>query len=321
MKQIDLAAAAARLRAAAGIVILVHQHPDGDTLGCGYALAHTLHALGKPVRVLGEDPVPAMFRYMLEGLPETEPQPGWLVTAVDVADEHLLGPSLAARYGGRVDLCVDHHSTNTGFAAETVLDPDAAAAAERIGELVDTLGVPLNRTIAACLYAGISTDTGCFRYSSTTAATHRYAARYMDLGVPAAALNRAFFETKTRTYAALERLALDTLRFYCGERVAVLYVTQEMFRRSGSNEEEYVKIAPLTRQIEGVLVGVALRERTDGTFKISLRSHEPIDAAAICARMGGGGHARAAGCASEAGLEASIAAIVRYTEEALAAHG
>ena len=112
-------------------------------------------------------------------------------------------------------------------------------------------------------------------------------------------------------------MAFDGLRYYCNGRAALVAVTQAMFRESGSSDEEFVKISARTRQIEGVLVGVAIRERPDGSFKISLRSHAPVDAAALCARMGGGGHPRAAGAESYMPLEETIAMVVGVVEEAL----
>jgi len=321
MKRIDLNTAAQRLLEASAVRILTHNHPDGDTLGSAYALAHALRALGKAVCVACEDPVPAMFAYMAEGLPPCTLLPdACLLVCVDVADKHLLGTEFAARYGDQIDLNIDHHPTNTLFAKETLLDPDAAAAAEVVSDLIDALGAPLDLRTAACLYAGISTDTGCFRYANTTARSHRCAARYMDLGLRTEPLDRAFFETDTRTYLALERMAFDGLRYYCGGRVALVAVTQEMFARSGSNEEEFIKIVARVRQIEGVAVGVAIRQRQGGNYndyKISLRSVEPIDAAAICAKMGGGGHIRAAACVSALPLEETIAMVVGYIEEAL----
>ena len=323
MKRIDLAATARRLHNAGVVSIFVHSHPDGDTLGSGFALAHALRALGKEARIFSEDPIPAMFDYMREGVAvlspaDLMPDPAFLVT-VDVAAAHLLGDVLAARYGGRIDLGIDHHATNNLFAAETYLDPSAAATAEMVSDVIDALGVPMTKLMAACLYAGISTDTGCFRYSITTARSHRYAARYMDLGVETEPLDRAFFETHTKSYLALERMCLNNLRYFCGGRVAVVAATQAMFEQSGSDDEEYMKITARTRQIEGVIVGVSIRERPDGSYKISLRSHAPIDVAAIASRMGGGGHARAAGCNSDLPLEETIQAIVGYIEEALEA--
>ncbi len=316
MKLIDTQQAAHRLKAAHALRVLAHSHPDGDTLGCAFALAWAAHRLGKDVCVLCEDPTPPMFAFMSEGLPQREREDGLLV-CVDVADEHLLGERLGKRFGGQIALSIDHHAANRLFAAETCAYPTAAATAEIVSDIIDLLGVLMDQTIAACLYAGISTDTGCFRYSNTTARSHRYAARYMDLGVPTETLDRAFFETKTKTYAALERMAFEGLRFYCDERVAMIVVTQEMFRKSGSNEDEFIQLVPQTRQIEGVLVGVSFREREDGTFKISLRSHAPVDASEICAKMGGGGHARAAGCASGKPLEEAVAEVIGHITTAL----
>jgi len=318
MKLIDIHTAASRLHEASNLRVLAHAHPDGDTLGSAYALAHALRALGKDACVYCEDPVPAMFAFMEEGLPSCflPSDPSFLI-CVDVADRHLLGTRFAALYGDKIDLNIDHHPTNTLFARETLLDPTAAAAAEVVSDLIDALSVDLDTRAAACLYAGISTDTGCFRYANTTARSHRLAARYIGLGVRTEPLDRAFFETDTRTYLALERMALESLRYYCKDRVALVAVTREMFARSGSNEEEFIKIVARVRQIEGVEVGVAIRQRQCGDYKISLRSQEPIDAAAICARMGGGGHARAAGCASELPFEETIAMVVGHIEEAL----
>jgi len=313
---IDLNTAAARLLSAGAVRILAHNHPDGDTLGSAWALAHALRALGKDVLVQCEDPSPAMFSFMPQGLEETEREDA-LVVAVDVADESLLGNTFTEIYGGRVALNIDHHRTNTLYAAENLVDAEACACAEVVGDLIGAMGAPITAHIAACIYAGISTDTGCFRYANTSARSHRWAAHCMDLGVETEPLDRAFFETDTKTYLALERMAFDNLRYYCGGRLAIVAVTQAMFRQSGSNEDEYIKIVARTRQIEGVLVGVAIREKPDGSFKLSLRSHAPVDAAAIAARMGGGGHPRAAGAASVLPLEETIATIVGYVEEAL----
>ncbi|MCL2107197.1 MAG: bifunctional oligoribonuclease/PAP phosphatase NrnA [Oscillospiraceae bacterium] len=314
--RIDIAKAAGRLQSAEAVRVLTHQHPDGDTLGSAYALAYALRTLGKRACVLCEDAIPADYAFITEDWRADELAHG-LVAAVDVADERLLGKGLAARFAGRVDLCVDHHPTNSLYAAETLLEPKAAACAELVLLLIDALGVPLDEYIAACIYTGITTDTGCFRYANTTARTHRLAARCMERGISSHALDTRFFETKTRSYAALERMALDQMRDYCAGRVALTAVTQAMFRESGSNEDEYIRICALPRQIEGVLVGVSVRERADGVYKISLRSNGPIDASAIAARMGGGGHFNAAGCESELGLEETIEKIIGYIEEAL----
>ena len=131
--------------------------------------------------------------------------------AVDVADPKLLGKRLEERYAAHIDLCIDHHGSNTLYAAQTLLDASAGAACEVIYEVLRELGVEMDEQIADCIYTGLSTDTGCFRYSNATARTHRIAADMIDCGADAPIINQVMFETKTRTYAALERLALDSL--------------------------------------------------------------------------------------------------------------
>ena len=194
-----------------------------------------------------------------------------------------------------------------------------ACSPRRIYEVLRELGVEMDEQIADCIYTGLSTDTGCFRYSNATARTHRIAADMIDCGADAPIINQVMFETKTRTYAALERLALDSLETYCNGRAALITVTQEMYRLSGSNESECDPIASLPRQIEGVLVGAMLREKADGTFKASVRTHRPVDAAELCKRMGGGGHPRAAGCQLEGPLECAKKVLLQQIRAVLEA--
>lgn len=316
--QIDVKAAARLLESQDDILILSHGHPDGDTLGCGFALCRGLQRLGKRARVECADPIPEKYGYLWQEVAE-QPFAPRLIVAVDVADPKLLGKPAEDAYAGRIDLCIDHHGSNTLFARQTLLDASAGAACEVIFAVLRELRAEIDAQIADCIYTGLSTDTGCFRYSNTTARTHRIAAEMIDCGADAAIINQVMFETKTRTYAALERLALDSLALYENGRAALVTVTQEMYRLSGADESECDPIASLPRQIEGVLIGVMLREKADGTFKASVRTHRPVDAAALCRRMGGGGHPRAAGCQLEGPLERAKAELLRNIEAVLEA--
>lgn len=277
------------------ILLLSHSHPDGDTLGSATALAHALSTMGKKVCVKCGDRIPAAYNFMFEDLdsPEFEPE---LIVAIDVADEKLLGEEFDGIYRGKIDLCIDHHGSNLHYAKKLCLEAAYASTAEIVYNLLGIMNAPVTPVMASALFAGVSTDTGCFRFSNTTAQTHRIAAALIDAGADTRMIIQVFFETKTRSFAALERLANDSMKMYFDGKCAVITVTQDMFRRSGSDETETDRIANIPRRIEGVLVGVMLRELKDGGYKASVRTNGDIDASAICKRLGGGGHRGAGGC-------------------------
>lgn len=291
---IDLKTAVEFLENNDNFLILTHVHPDGDTLGCGFALCEALQILGKKAVVRCADPMPKNCAYL--GKLSDEDIKTENIIAVDVADEKLLGKDFEERFSGRVKLCIDHHGSNRLYAEQTLLDAKAAAACEIVLDVIRMLGVEVTKSIANCIFTGLSTDTGCFRYSNVTPKTLRMAADMIEKGAESSRINVIMFETKTKTYVALERLALESMKMYFDGRCAFVTITQEMFCESGSNESEVDGIAAIPRQIEGVLVGVTMREKADGTFKVSMRSHEGVDVSEICATLGGGGHARAAGC-------------------------
>ena len=273
------------------ILILTHANTDGYTLGCGYALCRALMKIGKICSVINADNIPKKYNYLFDDIVEIKFKPDYIV-AVDVATVNLLG-GLEEQY--KVDMCIDHHSTNTEY-ADLLLLEDVPAACQIMYDVVLALGIEVDKKIADCLYTGLTTDTGCFRYDSTTAQTYRVAADLIEAGADNGRINRIMFETKTKTYARLERLAIESMRFYEHERVAVITVTQEMFQLTGSNAQETEGLAPLTRQIEGVEIGITIQEKPDGTCKASIRTFESVNAAELAKCFGGGGHAQAAGC-------------------------
>lgn len=303
-RMIDVAETAAMLRQADNIVILTHQYPDGDTIGSAFALYRALTGLGKRARVECTDEIPEKYDYLLTDSesPSFEPE---LIVAVDVADEKLLG-GLQNVYGGRIDLCIDHHGSNTEYADYLLLRADYAAAAMVVCEVLRAMDIRFDSAIAECIYTGISTDTGCFKYSNAGAYAHRMAADMMDIGIRYDMINRMMFDVKSRARVELERRALSGMRFYNNGKIAVMPITCAMITESGAAENDMEGLAPLPRQIEGVWVGVTMREKPGGEFKISVRTGNHADASAICKELGGGGHIRAAGCALEGPLDHAI---------------
>ena len=284
---------AAFLRGNDNFHILTHAYPDGDTLGSGYALCLALQQLGKNAAVIITE-LPKDYLFLTRSLKKQDFTVQTVVT-VDVADEKLLGAN-REQYEGHIDLCIDHHQISRVNAPLKHVEPDAAANCEILYRLFRFMGITVTKEIADCLYTGISTDTGCFRYNNTTAETLRIAADLLELGADNAAINKVMFETKTKKKLALEREVYDTLEYYLDDKCAVIAVTLEMCRKLGVRSDELEGLASIPRQIEGVLLGMTLREREEGGFKVSVRTDSKVNAAQLCAKFGGGGHAAAAGC-------------------------
>lgn len=314
---IDLERAVSLLRGAQDIEILSHHFPDGDTLGCAAALCRALQLMGKRARCTCADPVSEKYDFLFDEI-ERQEFPAKFVVSVDVADIKLLGPVLAAKHAGRIDLCIDHHGSHQDFAENSYVDSTAAAACEIIYEVICRLGVVPDQAIAQAVYTGITTDTGCFRYSNTTARTHEIAAQVIRTGIDAGDINRRMFETKTRARLEMERSVLDSIAFYFDARCAVMCISRAMIEASGADEGDLDGLSAIPRQIEGVLVGVTMRERKIGGYKVSLRTQPQVNAAKICAEFGGGGHVAAAGCTIEEDFESAreklLAAIGKVLE-------
>ena len=221
---------------------------------------------------------------------------------VDVADIKLLG-DYYSQFEGRVDLNIDHHISNTKYAKKLYLDPDAAACAECVFDILTELKVEIDKDIANALYTGLSTDTGCFRFSNVTARTHEIAAKLYKIGINASDINRVMFETKSKNQFALEKMIVDKAEFYFNDKCMLLTVTLEMLEKTGCDTSDLDGIAPISRSVEGVVAGVTLKQIAEDKFKVSLRTLEPINASEICNKLGGGGHKAAAGCTLVGDLE------------------
>lgn len=302
------------LKSAQQILILTHKSPDGDTLGSGFALCRALIKLGKNAAVVCSGPIPKRYDYLRAG--ERSIENPDLIVAVDIATTDLLGETLSV-YKERIDLCIDHHGSNGKFAKFTFVDATSAATCEILIEVINKLGVIIDKDIANCLYTGIATDTGCFRYSSTTPKTLKTAAALVEHGAESAALNKLLFETVSKERLELEKLALQSLEYHCGGEVAVMVVSLDMMEKSRAEESETEGIPAIPARIEGVEAGITLREKEDGSYKISVRTVRKLNASQICSKFGGGGHACAAGCRLTDNLETAKRKIVGAVRDAL----
>lgn len=292
--------AAARLKTFDNVLILTHIRPDGDTVGCAAALCAGLRALGKTAYLL---PNPGLTDNTAPYFAPYAAPEGFLpdkVVSTDIATVGLF-PENALPYRDRVDLAMDHHPSFESFARENIVRPEAAACGELIYDILRELW-PITPEIALPLYVAVSTDTGCFQYSNTTADTHRVAAALMDTGIDYRAVNKRFFRTKTRKRLALEADMLRTMEFHDDGRVVLLSVPISLMERVGATESDAEDLSSLGGLIEGTDCAVTMRELRPDVWKLSVRTGPRVNATSVCRLLGGGGHAAAAGCTVEAPL-------------------
>lgn len=313
--KINVQQAAEFLKSNDDFLILMHASPDGDTLGCGYALCGALQRMGKHARAVCPDEIPHKFDYMFAAVKEQEFEPK-AVVCVDIADTKLLGDMKAV--GDTAKLCIDHHESNTDYAEMSFVSPKYAAACEMVYEVIDALGVPFDKDIANCIYTGIATDTGCFKFSNTTSQTHIYAAEMIRSGAEFAMINYIHFDLKTHGRIKLEQEVLKNIRYFENGHIALISVPLSLVESLPDVDSDDVgALATLPCQIAGVDIGICVKERNSGVYKVSLRTSLHVSASELCALFGGGGHSRAAGCTIKGTLEEVENSIVKVSCEAI----
>lgn len=284
-------------------LVLTHVRPDGDTVCSAAALCSALRRAGKKA-VMYRNPG-ITDRYV----PLAEPYFGDIpenpcVIAVDVADVRMFPEG----WEGDVDICIDHHPLNPGFAPITYVDGSKASCGEIIMDVIVNLCGTLNKEEAMLLYVAVSTDSGCFCYGNTTAETLRAAARLIDCGAENAKLNKLFFRSYTLARLRLEGMIYAGLQSFRDGMINIAVVTLEMLRECGATEDDCEDLASVPGRICGSIVNVLIREIEPGRCKVSVRTTEEVDASAICGRFGGGGHKMASGCTLN--IDPEIAAIL-----------
>ena len=279
-------------------LILTHVRPDGDTLGCASALCIALRKLGKTAYLLHNPGELRLYSEFLTFQWAPEDYVPEHVIAVDIATEDLLPPGAHQSWRGRIEVCVDHHVSNEGFAGQLCLDANACACGEILYRVCRELGV-LDEEIARALYIAISTDCGGFIYSNTTPETHRVAAELMEFG-DFRRVNKHFFQTRSFKRLKLESMVLASEAFYADGKVCIGTVSLADKASVDADDGDCDELASYAAEIEGVQCAATLRELRPDVWKISMRGVDTYaDCNRICNRLGGGGHAAAAGATVE----------------------
>ncbi len=313
MKALTLNEVAAYLKEHDHYVILTHRRPDGDTTGCAAALCRGLRLLDKTAWIWDNPQFTPKLRPFVEGMTVAEVESDLTVLSVDIATEGLFPLNIPEELRA-VELLIDHHGRNDGFAKVGYVDPAAAACGEIILELLTLMGVEPDKDTAEALYVAISTDTGCFRFSNTTANTLMSAAACKNWGADTFTINRNFFMTKRPARLKLDAYLANTTEFYGEGKVAVSMIPQQIRTELALTPDDIDDISGFGREIEGVEIAVMIRQEAEGG-KLSVRTSPDFDASAICARLGGGGHKAAAGATVPGGVEDAKKAILCVLEE------
>lgn len=283
------------LRERDNFLIITHRRPDGDTLGCAAGLAAGLIEAGKTAYMLFNPEATARYTPYVEKYWAPDGYQPSFVIAVDIATPDLF-PRGGDAYVRDIALCIDHHPSNTGYAGLTCLDVTKASCGEIIYEILTALNGKISAETAASLYVAVSTDTGCFAYSNTNANSLRVAAALVDAGAPIGVLNKVLFRTKAKSRLMIEAMIITDMGFYFDGAVAIATITRDMLNKAGASENEMDDVAGIPNSIEGVVVGITIRELSGpNDCKVSIRTTPLVNANALASRFGGGGHAMASG--------------------------
>jgi len=278
-------------------LVVSHIMPDGDSIGSLLSMADILKKMDKEVTCIINDTIPNKYRFLpgIENIIEEKELKCDVLIALDCGDEERLGLSQKLRNYAKTIVNIDHHKSNSEFGDLNLIYENASSVGEIIYLIAKDFGITIDYAMALCIYTSIITDTGSIKYSNTTPTALRILADLTEIGVQPDYISRKVFETKSREYTTLLKMALDTLEIY-NENISVISITKNMMEESKAKEEDTDGMINFAREIEGVEVAVLLREKDDSTIKVGLRSNEWCDVSKIAEEFDGGGHARASGC-------------------------
>lgn len=311
---------AEELRKAPKVALFSHVSPDGDCLGSMLGIGLALEAMGKEVIMYNPDPIPYYLQFLpgVTKIQATIPEPlPETVLFVDCSDLQRVELTENDFLQGVRILNIDHHISNANFGHLNWVDPQASATGELAYELLQILGAPLEEDIATNIYTAILTDTGSFKYSNTTAKTHKIAGELISLGLNLGYIHHHVFDQTPFAKFELLRRALNQLEIIAQGQGAIITLSTLDFQKSGALDSHSEGIIEHGRTLEGVEVAALLKETTDGKVRVSLRSNQWCDVNKIAAHFGGGGHQRAAGCTLNHSLDEARKMVMEKIEEAI----
>ena len=304
------------------IALLAHEHPDGDCLGSALGFAHILQAMGKVCVPACADPAPKSFAFLpgIETLQNTLGDECFdLVIALDAGELTRYGP-LYEHHRTFLDsitiLNMDHHISSHGCGQVNIIDPASAATAELLILFQQQAQLPLNTDAATCLLTGIITDTASFQHTSTTPRTLEVGAVLLRTGAIPETIARPIFRTQPLAQMRFRSLVIEKAQTACDGQLIWSYTNDEMLAATGATADMDDNFSGTLRDVEGVKIAVLFKGYGDQqSTRLSIRSAEPYNAAEICERFGGGGHARAAGATLPLTLNDAMCRVIAELEQ------
>ncbi|MDF2937409.1 MAG: bifunctional oligoribonuclease/PAP phosphatase NrnA [Paenibacillaceae bacterium] len=307
-------------------LVVSHVNPDGDAIGSTLAVGQMLQLLGKSFVMVNEGEVPFKFSMLpcsgeilnYSRQASGSPHPSFdCIIAVDCADYQRIGLVKEWFHAGTPLLNIDHHPTNDGFGRVNLIRADAAATAEVLYDLGTLLSLGWTKPLADCIYTGLLTDTGGFRYSNTSPRVLKIASEMLEYGVDGNDLADQLLEKLTLSHVMVLQKALAALDFSADKRIAWVSVSLQDVADSHAQNADLEGLVNYPRNIEGVEVGLLFKQIDGEKWKVSFRSAGLVDVAAVAQHFGGGGHIRAAGCAVEGTLEEIVERVLQEVQRGL----
>jgi phosphoesterase RecJ-like protein len=315
------------IKAANRILVTTHTDPDGDAVGSMLAMGLALEWIGKQTILYNENPIPAVYQF-LPGVGRIERHLGSIdavdaVVVLDCGDLSRVGRAAVCIGSKAAVLNIDHHISNNGFGSHCLIDGQACATAEIVYRLIRSLKVPLSKDIATCIYTGILTDTGSFRFSNTNAAAFAISQELVQAGVDPFEVARHVFGSYSLGRIKLLNLALNSIEISPNGKLSLMTVTRGMLDETHTQQEDVDGLINYARRIEDVRVAALIQEQTNGQttadgrirLHVSLRSDGSVDVAALASTFGGGGHLSAAGFQTESTVEGLKSDLLKWAEK------
>lgn len=274
--------------------IITHGGPDGDTIGSAAALCLGLRQAGKTAHVLENTQVAEKFQHLLMELTKPDAEEGDILIAVDVATARMISEE-SQHLAEKIDLRIDHHGTGVPFAALELVDSAAAACGEIIYDLLTLLDVEVAAPIGNALYTAVSSDTGCFRYANTTGNSFRLASVCADASGDIFRINQRLFDTVTLGRLRMQSWVVEHMQILQDGKIIICGIPADIHEKLDLADGDSGNLAGFLRSIEGVKMAATVRQDNEGHTGVSVRAVPGCDAAAVCQKLGGGGHKGAAG--------------------------